>query len=438
MQFHPAVHADNGQRGPTDRLLDSTINRYRTAVERLARSYFERRPVGIVVSDGRLGRTHVVGQFLDLFKEDTDVSSITRPCASATAFMQQIVSDFGFTTGELSVQDLEGVLELFLRHQCKKKRRTVIAVQDFDAHGWWVLDKIRRLIEFEAQEKNGLMLVLSGTPSSSAVLNEPILDVISTHAGERIVLAPFTLSETRDFVRRLVESSMAGNRKAGQYDDVGEFVEFFAVTLIHELCAGVPDDVYQVCSKCLALIEAQPGKVISVDVVKEAAASCGFGDTLAEPASDPGEAADGDSESELLPLGKLLVKIYGEPPQEVSLDQGKIIVGRDRLCEICVSGLRVSRFHALFSLDSDGLVVADLGSTNGTRVNGEKVDRYTLADGDAVTIGMARITYAAGCEQASAAQVPAPAGNGGPLDDTLTPESSINYIGDAMKVLGRS
>ena len=433
MQTLSVVQSDDGILSHSDSLLNTTINRYRSAVERLAAAYFDRRPVGIVVSEGRLGRTHVVGQFLELFKEDTDIATINTPCTNATEFMQQIVSDFGFSTGELDLQDLEGVLELFLRHQNKKKRRTIISVQEFDAHGWWVLDKIRRLIEVEAKEKNGLMLVLSGTPSSSTVLNEPILDVISAHAGDRIVLAPFTLSETRDFVRRLVESSAVIRSESG---DIGDVVEFFAVTLMHELCGGIPDNVHQVCVKCLELIDGQPGKNISVDVVKEAAVLTGNADPAAGFELDTGDSATADAEEDLLPLGRLLIKVYGEPSQEFSLEQGKIIVGRDRLCEICVSGLRVSRFHALFSLDSDGLVVADLSSTNGTRVNGKKVNRYVLADGDVITIGMARITYEAGCELTPVHSVTGSIGCD--LDDTLNPESSINFLGDGMKVLGRT
>ena len=191
-------------------------------------------------------------------------------------------------------------------------------------------------------------------------------------------------------------------------------------------------------SRCLELVEEQPGRKISVDVVKQAAAltgvvasADGFGATDAH-ADAPGP----DDEAELLPLGRLLIKIYGEQPQELSLDQGKIIVGRDRLCEICVNGLRVSRFHALFSLDNDGLVVADLGSTNGTRVNGKKIDRYTLADGDVITIGMARITYEAGCELVAPSVAGSMSAN--ELEDTVEGESPINYLGNSLKVLGRS
>ena len=56
----------------------------------------------------------------------------------------------------MSLVDLENVLELFLRYQRTHKIRTIIAVQDSDAHGWWVLDKVRRLVELEAKEKYGL------------------------------------------------------------------------------------------------------------------------------------------------------------------------------------------------------------------------------------------------------------------------------------------
>ena len=46
-----------------------------------------------------------------------------------------------------------------------------------------------------------------------------------------------------------------------------------------------------------------------------------------------------------------------------------------------------------------GLHIADLGSTNGTAVNGQKTERRELRDGDEISIGRTRITYLAGSEQ---------------------------------------
>lgn len=410
--------------------LDTTIRRYRSAVERLTGSFVDRQPVGIVVSDGRFAPAHVVGRFLELIADDADVCTVTGKCSNATAFMREIIEDVGFSAENLSLSDLEGVLELFLQHQRRKKRRTVIAVQEFHAHGWWVLDKIRRLIELEAEEKNGLMLVLTGPPSATALLNEPILDVIASHAGDRVVLEPFSLSETRDFVRRHVASTdVTGNSRA----DSGQIVEFFATNLIHEICSGIPDDIYRMCKKCLEILDCKADNLISIDTVREAASLMGL-ETPPSAAGD-NEAAEEFGET-VVPPGKLLIKRSGQPVEEFALEQSSIVVGRDRLCDICISGLKASRFHALFSLTEEGVVVADLASTNGTTVNDKPVDRHILDDKDIVSLGNTRIAYVAGSEcLTTSAEYPA---NGHRVDDDYVPESSINFIGEGLHLLKTS
>jgi pSer/pThr/pTyr-binding forkhead associated (FHA) protein len=52
-----------------------------------------------------------------------------------------------------------------------------------------------------------------------------------------------------------------------------------------------------------------------------------------------------------------------------------------------VESSSVSRHHALILLGPRDAVIEDLNSTNGVIVNGHKVSRQLLADGDAVTIG---------------------------------------------------
>ena len=65
---------------------------------------------------------------------------------------------------------------------------------------------------------------------------------------------------------------------------------------------------------------------------------------------------------------------------------GDMLVGRGLECDIVISdGDSISRRHAQLSLDGETLHVADLGSTNGTHVNGHEVtERTALADGDVV------------------------------------------------------
>jgi len=63
-------------------------------------------------------------------------------------------------------------------------------------------------------------------------------------------------------------------------------------------------------------------------------------------------------------------------------------MGRAPRADFVVDAALVSRVHCRFTLKgTNELELEDLGSTNGTFVNGEKVTRTTLSDGDKLTIG---------------------------------------------------
>lgn len=77
------------------------------------------------------------------------------------------------------------------------------------------------------------------------------------------------------------------------------------------------------------------------------------------------------------------------------LDDRVATVGRLPDCEITLSDTNVSRRHAEIRPHGDGFVVVDLGSTNGTKVNGVRVTERTLRDGDELTFGNTRLSFEA-------------------------------------------
>jgi len=63
-------------------------------------------------------------------------------------------------------------------------------------------------------------------------------------------------------------------------------------------------------------------------------------------------------------------------------------MGRARRADFCVDAPLVSRLHCRLSLAADGSVtVVDLGSTNGTWIDGERVTEGTLAEGHLLRVG---------------------------------------------------
>jgi pSer/pThr/pTyr-binding forkhead associated (FHA) protein len=63
-------------------------------------------------------------------------------------------------------------------------------------------------------------------------------------------------------------------------------------------------------------------------------------------------------------------------------------MGRTARADFIIDAALISRLHCRLTADrSDQLVVEDLGSTNGTSVNGERVERRVLKAGDVLTVG---------------------------------------------------
>jgi hypothetical protein len=71
-------------------------------------------------------------------------------------------------------------------------------------------------------------------------------------------------------------------------------------------------------------------------------------------------------------------------------------LGRHPSCDIVLPNVTVSRRHTEIRLDSRGFVLIDVGSLNGTYLNGHPVDTAVLAHGDEIAIGVFRLTFHTG------------------------------------------
>jgi hypothetical protein len=119
-------------------------------------------------------------------------------------------------------------------------------------------------------------------------------------------------------------------------------------------------------------------------------------ETAAPSAGDFGHTMVYSPDREARPLEPLLDRrqalLVGEGRRNV-LSGNRVLIGRSRECDIALSDPNVSRRHAEVRRGEDGWSVVDLGSTNGVKVNGRRVEDALLRPGDRVTIGVSDLTF---------------------------------------------
>lgn len=105
--------------------------------------------------------------------------------------------------------------------------------------------------------------------------------------------------------------------------------------------------------------------------------------------------------------------------QKITLDRKKFLIGREQDCQLRPNSELVSRHHCVFTVDDFSVRLRDLGSTNGTLVNGEKIRKeVVLNQGDHVVVGSLEFNV---CIDEGVQTQPAPA----------LPDSTETVIGGA-------
>jgi Protein of unknown function (DUF3662)/FHA domain len=91
--------------------------------------------------------------------------------------------------------------------------------------------------------------------------------------------------------------------------------------------------------------------------------------------------------------GGFLAELVLADGRRVAVGSAPVVIGRLPECEIVLQDSNVSRRHAEVRRSGDGVTVTDLGSTNGTRVNGTPVREQILANGDEVSVGSTKLIF---------------------------------------------
>jgi hypothetical protein len=105
-----------------------------------------------------------------------------------------------------------------------------------------------------------------------------------------------------------------------------------------------------------------------------------------EPADEDGVVAEPTDEATLVPV----LTFRG---QRQRLESEPAVIGRSRECDVVVEDPNVSRRHAELRREGPAFWIVDLDSTNGIEVNGRRLRRAKLEDGDTFVVGETEIAF---------------------------------------------
>jgi Protein of unknown function (DUF3662)/FHA domain len=95
------------------------------------------------------------------------------------------------------------------------------------------------------------------------------------------------------------------------------------------------------------------------------------------------------------PGGHAAGSLYLPDGSRVAIGDEPVTIGRQAECDVVLDDSNVSRRHAEVRRQGEDYVLVDLGSTNGSKVNGTRIKQQALTDGDEITLGKTLLRFEA-------------------------------------------
>ncbi|HTD02299.1 FHA domain-containing protein [Undibacterium sp.] len=125
---------------------------------------------------------------------------------------------------------------------------------------------------------------------------------------------------------------------------------------------------------------------------------------------------------------KIIVTYNGLIQQELGFSKPRITIGRRPSNDVVIDHLTVSGQHAAVDSTSQGSFILDLGSTNGTMINGQPIKKHMLQSDDVIDIGKYKLHFKLEADQAGSQPPAAPAASPAHADGAALPAAKIKVL----------
>ena len=313
--------------------------------------------IGVIEGPEGSGKTTVMRQFASELPRDTSIAAVDGTRFKPRGFVAEILARYGYTTDLQTTEELLQLLSMFAGLQTRSYQPPIIMVDNVDKMYPSTLKTLGKIAAMTEDGRPSLRIILT---------SKRRLNALSEEYGK--------LGADRPIQGRQLEPMTANE----------------ALVYLHsrlEACGvGVPDSVFpgDVCDKLHEISKGWPGRLnaLALTAIKRS-------ETL------PVTITRIMKRPEKLPVERkppsVVISKDGKTVREFVFEDKKVLIGRSDFADIVIEDEFCSKFHALLMLYSDGLVLLDLNSVNGTTVNSVRVKSTLLLDNDVISLGHHRL-----------------------------------------------
>ena len=333
----------------------------------LHKALSDRDGVAFLYGPKRSGRSAVWRQYVSGLNPDVAVVRFDGGQLNLTSLLAGLLEGFGLGCEFSSTAEMWKIISVFAAQQFRSNQAPVVIIENFDRVKKDALQSICELAGLEDRKSFTIRFILVSESAPDWLLASRPMNTIAARLAATAEITAMSLSETVSF--------LYANLRAETDSE--------------------PEEVFP-RDTCQALYARSGGRTravleLAADLVRNST-------SLPVRCEMPGECDNRPRPVQLWEPGiedgpRLVVTLNGEIVSVIDLDQPKLLIGRSECCDLCVPEAVASKFHALIFRSKDRTGIVDLGSDNGTFVNGQRVADRELRHLDVVSLGNHRFKF---------------------------------------------
>jgi general secretion pathway protein A len=214
----------------------------------------------LVTGEVGTGKTTLIRSIMEGLKKDIIFSRINNTHLTSDLLISMINEDFGLDVNNKTKTQMLRDLTDFLIEQYRKKRKSVLIIDEAQNLAPDLLEEIRLISNLETSKSKLLLIILVGQPELRKVLSQPELRSFRQRINVSCHICPLTMIETEEYIFHRLE--VAGNREAVNFQNG-------CIDLIHNFARGVPRLINIACDFLLLTAFVDKTKEISLDMAQE-------------------------------------------------------------------------------------------------------------------------------------------------------------------------